>query len=205
LTTQGIERLSLALHEALRRNDPTAPSKLADLLLCPLVRKLTKAFPNLPDPDTVEDAAIAAMMSYLQRPEQFAPGKSSLLSYLTMSARGDLLNSLKKNGRRKAREVPLDDVELADRSRNNEWGETGEASSGPQIAMMRVVEEQLEDQVDRKLVELMLAGERRTSVFAEVLGISDRTASEVRKIVKRHKDRLKKYLQRRAPDEDAIT
>jgi hypothetical protein len=37
---------------------------------------------------------------------------------------------------------------------------------------------------------------RKTAAYAEILGIQDRNTLEQRKLVKQHKDRLKKQLER---------
>jgi hypothetical protein len=42
----------------------------------------------------------------------------------------------------------------------------------------------------------MMEGERRTRVYADVLEISDLPPKEQAQVVKRHKDRVKKTLQR---------
>ena len=47
---------------------------------------------------------------------------------------------------------------------------------------------------DRRLIELLGAGTRSTSAYAEVLGISHLPREAQTKEVKRHKDRLKKRL-----------
>lgn len=56
---------------------------------------------------------------------------------------------------------------------------------------------------DVKVLQLMIEGERRTDRFAEALGLEGLTAEELRRTVKRHKDRLKKRLERLglSPDE----
>ena len=61
---------------------------------------------------------------------------------------------------------------------------------------MQQVFNTITDPRDRRLLQLLRAGERKTAVYAEVLGIQDRDAMEQRKIVKQHKDRLKKQLER---------
>jgi len=52
------------------------------------------------------------------------------------------------------------------------------------------------DPRDRQLLQLLRTGERKTAAYAEILGIQDHNAMEQRKIVKQHKDRLKKQLER---------
>ena len=54
-----------------------------------------------------------------------------------------------------------------------------------------------ENDLDRRLIQLMLDGERSTGAFARVLGIENQSTEDQRRIVKQHKDRLKASLQRR--------
>jgi len=58
------------------------------------------------------------------------------------------------------------------------------------------VEQVIPDQTDRRVIELMLHGERRTAVFAEAMGVAHLGKDEQKRMVKRKKDQLKKRLQR---------
>jgi hypothetical protein len=51
-------------------------------------------------------------------------------------------------------------------------------------------------ETDRRALELIVQKERRTSVFAVLYGLEHLPAGEQRRAVKRHKDRLKKVLER---------
>jgi RNA polymerase sigma-70 factor (ECF subfamily) len=62
--------------------------------------------------------------------------------------------------------------------------------------LIQVILQEVSDPVDRELLEMILTGERKTAPYARSLGIADRSETEQRKIVKRHKDRLKKRLRR---------
>lgn len=54
----------------------------------------------------------------------------------------------------------------------------------------------LPDPIDQAFLETMMNGERDTSQFAEILGISNEPAEDQRIIVKKYKDRIKKIIQR---------
>lgn len=58
------------------------------------------------------------------------------------------------------------------------------------------VAEEFPDPVDRQVISLMLAGERRTVAFSNVLGLQALSQREQQRAVKRHKDRITKRLQR---------
>lgn len=58
------------------------------------------------------------------------------------------------------------------------------------------VESLFSDPRDRQLAELVVANERSTAPYARVLGVDGRSAEEQRRVVKQHKDRIKKRLRR---------
>jgi RNA polymerase sigma-70 factor, ECF subfamily len=194
----------------LRDGDPTAPSDLAELVLDPLARSLRARFPDLEDPSLVDDAVADTVLNYAERPDQFDPSKRGLFGYLAMSARGDLMNALAAVRRRRGREASLDVVELPLERRNKasmerEPSATFEDQVISDLAsqrMMARVREAVETPEDAKVLQLMIDGERGTDRFAQVLGLEGLTADERRREVKRHKDRLKKRLERLglAPD-----
>lgn len=118
---------ALQLHRRLLEGDPLAPAELAEALLDVLVRRLRIKVQFVPDNSLFDDAAADAILAYVQQPAKFNPTKSSLLTYLTMSAHGDLLNMLarEQRQRKKRQEVPLEYVEYDVTDRNN-WVESVE-------------------------------------------------------------------------------
>lgn len=183
------------VHQRLLRGDPTAPSEAILAYLEPIGRRLKGRYPGVRDETLIQDAVTDALVQYVQFPQRFNPTRSSLLSYLTMAARGDLLNALARERRRAAREVPLETVAEAALARNR-LQEGEDSSELTASRLMQVIRENVSDPVDRELVDMMLSGERSTTPYAKALGISDRSEAEQRRAVKRHKDRLKKRLQR---------
>lgn len=147
----------------------------------------------------METVAIDLMLAVGRRPAQYDPERLSLSAYLRMAARGDVKNALERERRRIRRQIPLDDVELRAPVRNSPWtsasdpaGVVVDALADARLAALR---EQFVGR-DREVVDLMLDGERRTEVFADVLGLRDRPLDEQVREVKRTKDRLKKRMQR---------
>lgn len=194
---------AIQIHHRLLRDDPTAPSVLADACLETLTHRLRRAFPNLDDETLIYDAATDAILNYVEHPSRFDPAKSSLLTYLSMSARGDLLNALERETRRRQRETHISIVELSAEGRNKLQKAQAVKASEEKIGdtsiahdLMQRVGDTITDPCDREMVELIMAGERKTAAFATVLGIQEQTREEQERIVKRHKDRLKKRLQR---------
>jgi RNA polymerase sigma-70 factor (ECF subfamily) len=196
LPNQAYER---ELHERLLDGDLVASQELATAFLPAVVDRLKQRFPRLNDETLIFDAATDAILSYAERPSQYDPQGLRLLSYLIMSADGDLKNALRRHQRRAHREVPMRDVELLLDARNPEEEEVypEERVAAPGVKEVdRRMREEIPDPVDQQLVGLMMEGERRTEAFARVLGITDMGILQQRKLVKQHKDRLKKRLMR---------
>ncbi len=189
------------LHSRMLARDPTAPADLCERYLIAITARLGRRFPNV-DEHKIEDAAADALLNYAEHPERFDPARSPLAAYLYMSARGDLLNWLEQEKRRRKRLVPLDDVELARSARNTDV--TGicsaEAALGEEslAELQSVLDAACRTEQERRVLRLVAEGERRTAVFAQVLGIADLGIAEQRREVKRVKERLLKKARRLA-------
>lgn len=193
------DRFERELHQRLLDGDLVASRDLAAAYLPALVDRLRRRFPRLDDESLVFDAATDAILSYAERPSQYKAGTMRLLPYLVMSADGDLKNALRRQRQRAQREFPGGDVELLLEARNHYQEEEGtdEPVDAPKTEeLVRKVRQVVPDLIDRKLIDLMIQGERRTAAFARVLGIAAVDAVQQRRIVKQHKDRLKKRLAR---------
>jgi RNA polymerase sigma-70 factor, ECF subfamily len=191
-----IDKWQREIHERLLAEDVTAPAELAEFLLEPLLHRLAKKYPQLHDTDPLCDAVTDALMSYIKRPAQFDPAKRSLIGFLAMAAEGDLRNALAKARRRRQKEIPFKDVELWVAAGNSE-SESGNSDTEPGREKLRQALPRLfGDPQDLMLVEMMLSGERTTGAFAEVLKLQHLPVERQRREVKRHKDRLKKRLER---------
>jgi RNA polymerase sigma-70 factor, ECF subfamily len=180
-------------HSRLVSEDVTAPAELYKAIFAPLVAFLFSKG-RTRDRELVLDAATDAVTAYLKRPHLWDASKASLVSYLCMAADRDLLNLLEKAKRRERFEVLAGDVEDGTDDRNviEEEGGTRDALN----AALSALRGKLKSDQDVDLVTLMLAGERSTDKFAAVLGIKGESREQQARIVKQHKDRLKKVLQR---------
>jgi RNA polymerase sigma-70 factor, ECF subfamily len=181
------------LHERLLAGDELATAQIAETFIPVLLKALEAIFPRLSDPHLATTAVNDALINYFKRPEQFDPNRSTLFKYLRMSARSDLLNSLR---RKKIVELTSFDSEhvfegLKDSTNIEASMLTGDSP------LLREVDDLLKSPADRQVVRLMIEGVRETSEYAGVLGILDQPQDEQARIVKRHKDRLKKTLQRK--------
>lgn len=201
-----LSQIGSQLHERLIAGDPTASAEIAELFLPAITKRLEGAFKNLGDPHAVNTAAIDALISYFDAPAKYDSTRSQLLSYLTMSARGDLLNALKTEKRHRL-QLPISDVELSEEE--SEYGvDLRSDTDVEQEVEIRLsptwatLEEMLPDPVDKEIILLLMFGIRETYWFAEALGVLDQPVEEQRKIVKRNKDRVKKVLLRKIDPDD---
>jgi RNA polymerase sigma-70 factor (ECF subfamily) len=193
---------ALALHQRLLAQDPTAANDLADAYLELLVIWLGEIAPKVSE-DIRLEAAEDAILALIRKPESYSPELQTLEVYLRMSARGDMLNLLSKERRHKKREVPYSSVELLP-----DAGKYLGRNDDPALPLSLAEEKQsglstIPGSVRRKMSEtdlralgLMLQKERRNAVFAELYGLLHLPTEEQERMVKRHKDRLKKVLKR---------
>jgi RNA polymerase sigma-70 factor (ECF subfamily) len=184
------------VHDRLLQGDPTASADCAGAVIGPLTKRLERRFPELRGSDVLADAVTDAVFSYLKRPEQYDPSKRGLLGYLAMAAEGDLKNALAKGRRRKEMELPLEDVDLDTVAGNMVVGPGDPAGEVDVEEIRSGVSAMFDDPRDRQLAELVLDGERSVDLFARILKLENLPIDEQRREVKRHKDRIKKRLER---------
>ncbi|CAG0947698.1 hypothetical protein ANRL1_04440 [Anaerolineae bacterium] len=188
-----------SLHQRLTTGDVTATAEIAETFLLLVTERLRKRYFHLDDPHLVDTVVEDALISYFNRPEQYDPMRSSLVSYLRMSADGDIRNTLKKQ-KKNAVAASIDQVvELEDSV--SEYQVADEFDLEAQVIsnhspVWQLLIELLPDKTDQEMALLMMENVRETEAFADVLGVSDRPQEEQAITVKRHKDRLKKTLQR---------
>ncbi len=188
----NLKDIGFALHARLLVERGRVAEQISEMFLPLIIRALGRKFPNLNDPHLVETAANDAVMAYLRRPEKFDPAKSSLIAWLYLDARTNLLNLLERQRRMERRHAEIERTLLSDAgSIDPEWALIEEESP-----IIRTVRETVTDPQDQLMVALMAEGERETSVYAEALGIEHISAIEQAVVVKRHKDRLKVALRR---------
>lgn len=193
-----------AIYQRLLDNEPDAPSDLIMLLLDPLTSALRRKFPNLPDPNLVDDIVTDTLFRFVQHPERYHPERGDLWHYLSMDALGDLRNVWQKERRRSIREIPFDPVahDVPD-GKNDIEDEIirriapAGLPDGTDVAELLIqLRTTIPDPRDWEVVTLMAQNERSTSAFASVLNITDLSATEQRRIVKQTKDRLRLRLKR---------
>jgi RNA polymerase sigma-70 factor (ECF subfamily) len=192
------------LHKKILAGEVTANSELAEIVLPILTKRLLRIFPAIYDKHLIDTAVTDALLNYFENPAQFQENKKSLLSYLLMSARGDLLNIIRPRKLEVNSSSLNEDVEFGDSStEENIDGYVAIAEDDVEVeVLIRMstvyprLNELFPEPKDRELVTMMMNGIRETEEYAKVLGIEHLSSSQQRDIVKRHKDRLKKIITR---------
>lgn len=180
-------------HQRLISGDPTAPAQLCKTILPALVAWLS-AKRRTTDKELVRDAATDALVDYIKHPDRWNSDRGTLISYICMAADRDLLNALEKANRRHSREILIADVEEEYFDRNVSL--EAEKLSDSFDSLLPALDQKMASETDRKLLALMLQGERSTNKFAQLLKIEDLPKEEKALRVKQHKDRLKKAIER---------
>lgn len=189
----------LDLHKRLLQGDRTASEEVASQLLAPLARQLSRKFP-FTDEQIVSDGVTDAILDYCENPQQFDVTRGvPLHNFIHMAARRNVLNSLRGEKRRKAREEKYRQASLESSVElSGSAGNPLQKDKNIQVQRRQTVEITiLKDKKDQRIQELRLQGERRTQVFAQILGIDHLPTEVQRRQVKRAKDRIDKLLERR--------
>jgi hypothetical protein len=190
----------LSFHRRLCDGEASAPSDFAVAYTDLLYAWLTMKNPGV-DEDWCQDAVHRAVLALIHRPGSHDPARGGLAAYLQMSAQGDLRNLLQREGRHYRGRLPWKNVEDAaeagkylERS-DDSAAITSDDKSRRGFAVLAAVRKTLTEP-DRRCLDLMREGEKRTVVFAAAAGFSDLPPEEQAREVKRVKDRIKKRIQR---------
>jgi len=142
--------------------------------------------------EEARDALVDVVLSYLTHPGRFDPRKGRLHSYLTQAAVKKTTDTYRREEARQRREQKFGGVfELLARTPNDSLEITVEA----RLFMERIDRAGLPEK-DRAFLKLVLQGERSTHILAEAIGLPPAPEADHRREVKRHRDRLMKFLGR---------
>jgi DNA-directed RNA polymerase specialized sigma24 family protein len=139
------------------------------------------------------------LLDLCSRPETFDPSRHVPLDrFIAQAAWRNIRDILRGEKRRKVREEKAEEfsgnnlVELPSPVANSEES-VSQREQQQTDELMRT----LDNPMDRKILELKLAGVRRTEEFARVLGVNHLSVAEQRQAVKRAKDRIDVHLKRK--------
>lgn len=197
-----LRQLGEELHaRLLAGTSATVTSEIADAFLARLANSLKKEFFTLADQHLVDTAVEDALISYFDNPTRFDPQRAGLFTYLRWRARSLLLNLIarQKNLFEREKVVEVEDEEAVYQMTESETADVEQSLIQRELdeTAWRKLCEIFTDRLDLELVKLMIEGVRETTRYAELLGASSLSADEQASLVKRHKDRLKKTIQRK--------
>jgi RNA polymerase sigma-70 factor (ECF subfamily) len=162
------------------------------------MEEIGRRFPGT-DEHLVSDGIIDAILDYCVHPEQFDGSKDVPLDrFLATAAWRNVDNLLTGERRRKRRERMVGsekreaDVALDPVARNIRQEELRQLDE-KQADMLAA----LDDPKDKEILALRLKGIRATAPYACVLGITHLPLKQQREEVKRHKDRITRFLRRK--------
>lgn len=176
------------LHDLILTGDGQAIDELAACVLPFAKSRLRRRRIYSGAADWVEDAVHDAFIDYWRAPGRYDPSRGLLSSYLLLAAHRNLLDRIQRERRLAAKHVLL--------ARDSCIAE--EASFGGADVMTHISRLTWDFTKPEVLIlELLFDRERRTDVYADVLGIAHLPPSIKRAEVKRAKDRVRQRLRRR--------
>lgn len=176
----------LDLHRRLLAGDKKAADVLIDRLLVPLQRQLAGR-----NGDHKYNAVADALIDFVKHPAKFKPDKGKIEPFLLLAAQRNLSNERRKEYRQRVRDTAMADVQRNNVELRSAAGNSSLETVSNDAAMHCRLLAAL-DPADRPVAELQLRLERKTSVYAEALGLSGLSVNEQRQMVKRAKDRVNK-------------
>lgn len=195
--------VELDLHNLVKSSDDFALMKLYDLHGLEVARKLKRWYPMIAvsDEALITEAVTEAFFGYHNNPYTYNPELNTLRRFLEIAAERDLKNILQREKKYYDKIVSNESVEVDAKF----WNSV--ISDHPSAVQELIIDERLKliqdelashfvSETDITLAKLVLAEERETQTFSSVLNISDQPVDKQRILVKKHKDRIKKVLQR---------
>lgn len=201
------------LYQRLRDGEINASADIANAYydsLCSWIEGIKRGL----DAHYYQMAVDDALIDLFQRPDTYNPMKGTLERFLKVASKNRLRNILRSERRHGDRRAPIEAVEHDELIVNVRQGNAEEDPA--EIFERREQEEALLVQwssqrsatalpdsvtdsltsVERKVLELHLRHERKTAVFAQVMGITNLPPEEQKAHVKRLRDKLDKRLRR---------
>lgn len=193
-----------SLHQRLIDHEVTAFEDLARLFLDSLIAWLRKTNSADVAEEICVEAAEDALVAFVKSPRSFDPArKMRLAAYLRMSVQGDLRNILRREGGHRNKCVELSSVSGKYLAVNDDPSESLTFRDAYDRITKSVTAPVLDGltEIESQILDLMHKGERKTTVFAAVLGIGHQPIEVQRAEVKRVKDKLKKRIERETKGE----
>ncbi|GEN11427.1 NB-ARC domain-containing protein [Myxococcus fulvus] len=146
------------------------------------------------DEEIAHDAAVDAVVSYLNNPDRYDPSKYDLDEYLSQAALHQARDRSRAAFAKSRREQQFaSELELSLRDPREQMEQSVEANNALKKLVARGY---LKDEKDMAALAMLLQGERSTERLAKALGLDALKQEQMRREVKRQRDRLMKILER---------
>ncbi|ADO69630.1 sigma-70 family RNA polymerase sigma factor [Stigmatella aurantiaca] len=178
------------LHQRVLQGDPVAPVDVFQTYMDQILKILIQE--RGCDAEVANDSAVDAVMSYLNEPSRYDPRRGRLSTYLIQAAKNrasDRHRTATSQARRDQDYANV--VTLQQRPPKEALEDAVEAKR-----LLQLVEKLLKREKDKITLEHFLQDERSTEALAEALGLKALSPEQKKREVKRHKDRLTKFLER---------
>lgn len=193
----------LILHELLLAGDSLALPKLYDTYGDNIVNILRADFSELAkrDESLLFEAVNDAFIGYNSNPQTFDHNKNTLKNFLIMAAKRDLLNIISRNKNYQEKIKLPEDVEVEEKQRNiiqkNKYSPDEEIVQRESLQLIDIeLRKYFLIDKDLEMAKMIIRGERQTEAFAIVLEVERLEKSKQQEEVKKHKDRIKKVIER---------
>jgi DNA-directed RNA polymerase specialized sigma24 family protein len=182
-----------AIHVRLVEGLPTASLELFQAGLRPLIGFLMRETPGMPR-EVAYDRAVDTLIGHTEHPELFDRTKSSLWSFLCLVAKRDALDLYRKSSKRENIDKKAKfDIELWNVQAKEQY-EAVEIARDAETIMRLHGQTIVKNEIERKVLDLLLDGEREHAPFATAMGLDDGADSVAD--VKRMKDKLNLRLKK---------
>lgn len=182
--------VELKLHERVIQDDPLASQDVFRVFMDPILRILLHELRC--HGEDAHDSAVDAVLYYLRNPQRYDSQRAKLSTYLTHAAKRRAMDRQRSSHARIRREEKFGgEFEL----RVAAPKEVLEISVEARLAVRRLEQSKLRPE-ERRFLGMVLQGERSTRLLGEALGLGALPELELRREVKRHRDRLMKWLER---------
>ncbi len=193
----------LELHLAVKNGEDTALSRLYENYGIRITGNLEFRYQTIAkkDNDFISRAVNDAFLSYYFNPNSYNPERYALYGFLKLAALRDLQNILKKEEKHSLGKNLLEDVEQWTQNGNSILKSHSSADSTilsdeTMTIIRKVLEDHFHTEKDISLAIMVLSNIRETDDYSDELQIASLTVSEQSNVVKKHKDRIKKVIER---------
>ncbi len=187
------------LHERVLRRDKVVPVEVFETFADRIISALLNDYRC--EKELAYDAMVDAVLAYLKTPENYDPGKGSLITYLIRIAKRRLVDRRRSLDAMQRGDQNFYErgVENPDRNPKDKMEDFVEAKR----LLKRFLESgKLKTAQEVEYLRHLLRGEKSTQILASALGLGPMSWEKLQLEVKRQRDRILKALERFGKDDE---